>query len=70
MRPSFIPFTKDFLSSSDLKGGENFKKVLKSPISLSFKERWLIETPTVNFFPFDLFFLMTSTDFFEEIWFI
>ena len=62
-----MPFTRDTLSSSSLKGGDNFKKVLNSPISFSFKERLLIETPTLNFFPLSLFFLITSRDFFEEI---
>ena len=33
IRLSFIPFTRDTLSSSNLKGGDNFKKVLNSPIS-------------------------------------
>ena len=31
-----------------LSGGDSFKKVLKSPISFSFNERLLIETPHVN----------------------
>ena len=31
------------------------------------KDRLLIETPTVNFLPFSLFFLITSSDFIEEI---
>ena len=51
-----MPFINATLSFSDLKGGESFKKVLKSPISFSFNERLLIETPTVNFLPFSLFF--------------
>ena len=43
-----IPLIRDCLSSSVLKGGDNFKNVLKSPISFSFKERLLIETPVVK----------------------
>ena len=49
--PSFIDSTRDFLSFSVLKGGESFKKVLKSPISFSFKDKLLIETPELNIFP-------------------
>jgi len=51
MAPSLIPWTKDSRSFSVLRGGESFKKVLKSPISFSFNERLLIETPTVKILP-------------------
>jgi hypothetical protein len=43
-----MPLTKDDLSSSVLKGGDNFKKVLKSPISFSFNDRLFIDTPHEN----------------------
>ena len=33
INPDFIPWTRASRSSSSLKGGETFKKVLKSPIS-------------------------------------
>ena len=65
-----IPLINDNLSFSDLKGGDIFKKVLKSPMSFSLRDKLFIETPAVNFFPSDLFFLITSRDFFEDIWFI
>ena len=49
----FIPSIKETLSSSVLKGGDSFKNVRNSPISFSFKERLLIDTPveklTVSF---------------------
>ena len=45
----FKPSIRDSLSSSVLRGGDNFKKVLKSPMSFSFNERLLIDTPQVNF---------------------
>ena len=48
IKPSFNPWTKASLSSSLLNGGDNFKKVLKSPMSFSFNDRLLIETPEVN----------------------
>ena len=44
----FIPLIKASLSSSVLNGGDNFKKVLKSPISFSFSDKLFIETPHVN----------------------
>jgi len=40
---SFNPCTRAILSSSVLNGGDNFKKVLKSPISFSFNERLFME---------------------------
>ena len=46
---SFNPCTKLNLSSSVLSGGDNFKKVLKSPISFSFKDKLFIDTPQENF---------------------
>ena len=45
-----------------LRGGDNFKNVLKSPISFSFKDRLLIETPEVNF-TISFLCLITSIDF-------
>ena len=48
-------------------------KVLKSPISFSFKERLFIETPEENFTPFFLYFFITSIDLAEdncEIWYL
>ena len=60
--PSFKPWTNATLSSSLLSGGDYFKKVLKSPISFSFNERLLIETPQVNFTTCFLC-SITSTDF-------
>ena len=60
-------YHNESLSSSSLKGGETFKKVLKSPISFSFKERLFIETPTVKFNPFSLFLLIASKDSLDEI---
>ena len=64
---SFSPWTKANLSSSLLNGGDSFKKVLKSPISFSFNDRLLIETPEVNFTISFLYFI-TSTDFCEDNW--
>ena len=49
IRSLLIASTSDFLSSSVLNGGDSFKKVLKSPISFSFKDKLLIDTPVVNF---------------------
>ena len=45
---SLTAWTRDNLSSSVLRGGDNFKKVLKSPISFSFNDKLLIDTPEVN----------------------
>ena len=64
---SFNPWTNAILSSSLLRGGESFKKVLKSPMSFSFNERLFIETPEVNFTISFLYFI-TSRDFCDEIW--
>ena len=47
--PFFIPSISAFLSSSSRRGGDSFKNVLKSPISFSFKDKWLIYTPVVKF---------------------
>ena len=66
INPSLIPLIKAFLSSSFLKGGDTFIKVLKSPISFSLSERLLIETPAENFIPSFLYFLITPTDFAED----
>ena len=71
--PSFIPWTRDCLSFSVLKGGDNFKKVLKSPISFSFNERLLIETPVEKILPSFLAFLIKATVFSDdicEIWYL
>ena len=68
INPLLIPSTRAILSSSNLRGGDNFKNVLKSPISFSFKDKLFIETPTENFFPFFLFCSITPRDCFEEIW--
>ena len=66
MSPLLIPSISAILSSSVLKGGDNFKKVLKSPISFSFNERLLIDTPQEkSIFSFRL--LIISTDFADEI---
>ena len=67
IKPSLTPWTKANLSSSSLNGGDNFKKVLKSPMSFSFKAKLLIETPALNCFPLFLFFLITSNDCLDEI---
>ena len=70
INPSLIPLTRDNLSSSSLRGGDSFKKVLNSPISFSFNDKLFIETPTLNFLPLFLFFLITSKDCLDEIWFM
>ena len=46
-------------------GGDNFKNVLKSPMSFSFKDKLLIETPHVNF-TISFLDLITSTDFCDD----
>ena len=46
--PSLIASTSDCLSFSVLRGGDSFRKVLKSPISFSFNDKLLIETPVVK----------------------
>ena len=38
-------------SSSPRSGGDSLKKVRYSPMSFSFSDRWLIETPQVTFAP-------------------
>ena len=65
--PSFNPCTKLNLSSSVLSGGDNFKKVLKSPISFSFKDKLFIDTPQENL-TFSFLSLIISTAFPDEIW--
>ena len=45
----FNPSTKANLSSSVRSGGDNFKNVLKSPMSFSLSDRLFIETPHENF---------------------
>ena len=67
MRSFFIPSINESLSSSLLRGGDSFKKVLNSPMSFWFNYKLFIETPVLNFIPLDLFFLITSREFFEEI---
>jgi len=64
---SFNPWTKASRSSSLLSGGDNFKNVLKSPISFSFNERLFIDTPQVNL-TFCLRSLIISTDFPADSW--
>ena len=66
MYPFLSAFTISTLSCSDLKGGDSFKNVLKSPISFSFSERLLIETPAVKLSSC-LFRSITSIDFREDI---
>ena len=62
----FNPSTMANLSSSVLRGGDNFKNVLKSPMSFSFNDKLFIETPHENFK--NCFFdLIMSTDFDDEI---
>ena len=51
-----MPSINDSLSSSLLRGGDSFKKVLNSPISFWFNDKLLIETPVLNLIPLDLFF--------------
>ena len=41
-------------------------KGIKSPISFSLRDKLFIETPTVNFNPRSLAFLIISNDFFEK----
>ena len=65
--PSDRPFTNEILSSSVLKGGDNFKNVLKSPISFSFNDKLFIDTPHENLILSFLFFII-STDFDEDSW--
>ena len=50
--PSLTDSTRDSLSTSVLRGGESFKNVLKSPISFSFSDKLLIETPVVKILNF------------------
>ena len=64
--PSLIPSTRDNLSFSVLNGGDSFKKVLKSPMSFSFKDKLLIETPAVKTLPSSLAFLITEIVFSED----
>ena len=59
---SFNPWTSASLSSSFLKGGDNFKNVLKSPISFSLRDKLFIDTPQVNLI-LSFLSLITSTDF-------
>ena len=66
IKSELIALIKETLSFSVLKGGDNFKKVLKSPMSFSFKERLLIETPVVKSTIF-FFCLIISTDLEDEI---
>ena len=51
--------------SSLLNGGDNFKNVLKSPMSFSFKDKLLTETPHVNF-TISFLDLITSIDFCDD----
>ena len=52
LRFLLIPSINEILSSSVLRGGDSFKKVLNSPISFSFRARLLIDTPVVKFILF------------------
>ena len=61
-----IPFTNDNLSSSDLRGGESLRKVLKSPTSFSFNDKLFIDTPDVKL-TFCFLFLITSNEAADEI---
>jgi len=65
--PSLTASTSDCLSFSVLRGGESFRKVLKSPISFSFNDKLLIETPTVKILPSFLAFLITEIVFSDDI---
>ena len=56
-----IALISEILSSSVLSGGDNFKKVLKSPTSFSFNERLFIETPVVKL-TISFFLSIASTD--------
>ena len=49
------------------KGGDSFRKVLKSPISFSFKDKLFIETPVENFKPSSFAFLITEMVFEDDI---
>ncbi len=64
--PSLTDSTSATLSFSVLNGGESFKKVLKSPISFSFNDKLLIETPVVKILPSFFAFLITETVFPED----
>ena len=65
--PSLTASTSDCLSFSVLRGGESFRKVLKSPMSFSFNDKLLIETPVVKILPSFLSFLITDTVFSDDI---
>ena len=68
-----IALINEILSSSVLSGGDNFKKVLKSPTSFSFNERLFIETPVLKTLPSSLAFLIVDTVFLDdicEIWYL
>ena len=58
-----MPSINASLSSSFLKGGESFKKVLNSPISFWFNDKLFIDTPVLNLIPLDLFLLITFREF-------
>ncbi len=54
-------------SSSVRKGGESLKKVLYSPMSFSFRVKWLIEMPQVTLVPRSRAMRMVSADSGTEI---
>ncbi len=66
IKPLFIPSTSETLSSSVLRGGDSFKKVLKSPMSFSFNYKLFIETPVVNL-TLSFFCFIDSSDFDDDI---
>ena len=71
--PFLTPLIKSSLSCSVLKGGDNFKKVLNSPISFSLSDKWLIETPVVKSTFFDFHSFIISNDFPDDsraIWYL
>ena len=61
-----MPSIRDNLSFSLRNGGDNFRKVLKSPISFSFSDKLFIDTPTEKSFPLFLFFQLPQ-EIFEDI---
>ena len=71
--PSPIALINDNRSCSVLSGGDSFKKVLKSPISFSFKDKLFIETPVEKILPSSLALFIVVNVFLEdicEIWYL
>ena len=66
MVPSASASTMAARSSSRRSGGERRKKVRYSPMSFSFSDRWLIDTPAVAAMPRRLARRMTSADSLSE----